>query len=145
MSLKETIQNAIDTMKDGILNITEEMQSEESVQTIHIRKDRKFGSTQTIVINGNCTFTSDNCIAINIEGDVHSVDTQGSVTCRNVTGDIKTMGSVHCDDVGGKVDTQGSVKCGDVNGSVKTMGSVKANNVKGDIDTMGKVTINSRG
>jgi len=145
MSFKETIQEAIDAIKDGILNITKEMQSGETVETIHVRKDSNFSNTHTIVVNGSHIFTSDKCIAINIEGDVHSVDTNGSVHCNDVTGDINTNGSVHCGNVGGDVDTNGSVTCENVEGSIDTNGKVTANNVKGDIDTTGKVIVNSRG
>ncbi len=145
MNIRSRIQEALDTIKDGVLNITKDIQSEETVKTIHVRNNGSFSSKQSIIINGSHTFTSDNCLAINIEGDVHSVDTQGSVTCKDVTGNISTMGSVRCGTVGGKVDTQGSVRCGDIEGSVNTMGSVTANNVKGDIDTMGRVTVNSKG
>jgi len=161
MNLKTKIKNALDSMKDGILNITREIQSTEKVESIQVRKDNKnfSSSSQTIIINGKHIFSSNNCISINVEGDVHSVDSQGSVTCQNVTGNIKTQGSVtcgdvgknidtqgsvRCGDVGGKIDTQGSVTCRDVDGSINTMGRVDANDVKGNIDTMGRVTINNK-
>lgn len=144
MNIKQRFQDALDIMKNGIVTITKEMQSEESVKTIHVRKDR-VSSCSTITINGTHIFTSDSCISINIEGDVHTVDTQGSVTCNDVTGSINTNGSVNCGDVTGNVDTNGSVSCGDVGGDIDTNGRVTANNVKGDIDTMGKVIVNSRG
>ena len=143
MDFKNIIQNGLDTMKDGILNITREMQSSEKVKSIKIRN--KFGSRSSIVINGEHTFSTSNCISVNIEGNVETVDTQGSVQCEDVTGNINTQGSVTCGDVGGNIDTQGSVRCGNVEGSINTMGSVNADNVKGDIDTMGRVTINSKG
>ena len=144
MNIKQRFQDALDIMKNGVVTITKEMQSEESVKTIHVRKNI-VSSCSTITINGKHIFTSDSCISINIEGDVHTVDTQGSVTCNDVTGGVNTMGSVRCGNVGKNVDTQGSVRCNDVQGSVKTMGRVEANNVKGSIDTMGKVVVNSRG
>ena len=145
MNIKKNIQEALDKIKDGILNITKEMQSTESVKTIHVRKDSKYGSTQTIIINGKYTFTSDDCLSINIEGDVHSVDTQGRVECHNVTGNVDTQGRVECGDVGGKVNTQGRVTCRDIQGNINTMGKVEAHDVKGNISTMGKVVVNSRG
>lgn len=145
MSLKDNIKNALDFMKEGVLNITKEMQSSEKVESIRVIKKNSTSIVQTITVNGKHMFSTDNCISINIEGDVKTVDTQGSVTCNNVTQNINTQGSVRCDDVGGYINTQGSVRCGDVHGSINTMGRVEANNVKGDIDTMGKVIINSRG
>lgn len=158
--LKNMFQKALDTTEDGVVSITNDMQSEEKVEKIRVRRPNQMSSSQTIVINGRYTFTTNNCIAINIEGDVHTVDTQGSVTCENVAGNvstqgsvtcknvtknISTQGSVDCGDVGGKISTQGRVTCGDVHGNINTMGKVEANNVKGSIDTMGKVTVNSRG
>jgi hypothetical protein len=143
MKFNNMFQKALDTMKNGIVNITKDMQSEEKVKTIKIRKSNNM-NVSTVTINGSHIFQTSNCIQINIEGDVHSVDSQGSVTCENVTGDVNTQGSVTCHDVGGEVDTQGSVRCENVKGSISTMGSVRANDVYGDIDTMGTVTVNRR-
>lgn len=143
---KQLFKKALEIAEDadGVVNVTKDMQSDENVKSIHIRNDR-VSSCSTITINGTHIFTSDNCISINIEGDVQTIDTQGSVTCHDVEGKISTQGSVTCGNVGKGISTQGSVRCGDVQGSINTMGSVNANNVKGDIDTMGRVTVNSRG
>jgi hypothetical protein len=144
MSLKDSIQKALDSMKKGILNITKEMQTSERVEKIYIRNNKVTGNinTQTIIINGKYSFTSDSCINVNIEGDVHTVDTQGDVTCQDVKGSISTQGDVTCEDVGDLVRTQGDVTCRNVENGVRTMGDVICQNVNGPINTMGDVNVN---
>jgi len=147
MSLKESIQTALDAMKKGVLNITEQMQSSERVKSIHVRKERLYekrdctSGNSTIIINGSYKYRSSKCININVEGDVQTVDTQGDVTCQNVTGDISTQGDVTCKDVGNSISTQGDVTCRDIGRGISTMGDINCHNVNGPITTMGDVTI----
>lgn len=61
---------------------------------------------------------------LEIKGDVGSVQTDLSVNCDNVKGNVNAGGSVICDSVGGNVDAGGSVNCNDVGGDVKAGGSV---------------------
>lgn len=68
-------------------------------------------------------------VSVVCEGDVeaqniHELDAGGSVTCKDVTGNISCGGSVHAGNVGGDVDCGGSVQCGRVEGSIDAGGSV---------------------
>ena len=60
-----------------------------------------------------------------IEGSINSLTSSASVTCGNVTGNVKANGSVRCNDVGGNVTAGGSARCDDVGGNVAAGGSVR--------------------
>jgi hypothetical protein len=62
---------------------------------------------------------------IYIYGDVGSIETDKSVNCDNVKGDIHAGGSVNCDDVNGSINCGGSVNCDNVGGSVTAGGSIR--------------------
>lgn len=163
MSLKDSITKAIKNATNKVAKITKEMMEEEPVKKIHIRKNFQ-SCEQTITINGEYVFktNSDECISIVVEGNVDTIDTQGSVEVKgDVSGDISTQGSVECGNVGGDIQTQGSVRCQDVGRGVHTQGRVECNNilsggietmggvdvqgsVSGDIDTMGSVTVHNK-
>lgn len=59
-----------------------------------------------------------------LEGTIHELRTDASVSCQDVTGNVSAGGSVNCDDVGGAVSAGGSVNCGKVGGSVRAGGSI---------------------
>lgn len=60
-----------------------------------------------------------------LEGEIHRLEVDGSVTCNNVTGSVNAGGSVNCDKVGGNVNAGGSVNCNDVGGNVSAGGSIR--------------------
>lgn len=60
-----------------------------------------------------------------LEGTIHNLKADGSVSCNNVTGNVAAGGSVNCDDVGGNVAAGGSVNCDNVGGKVSAGGSVR--------------------
>jgi len=61
-----------------------------------------------------------------IEGNVENIETDLSVSCNNVKGDIKAGGSINCDNVGGNITASGSVNCDRVNGDINAKGSVNS-------------------
>lgn len=60
-----------------------------------------------------------------LEGAIHNLTTDASVTCGAVNGNVSAGGSVHCDNVQGSVNAGGSVHCESVGGSVNAGGSIK--------------------
>lgn len=63
-------------------------------------------------------------LEISVSGTLARLDTDASVSCEDVSGDVTAAGSVNCDKVGGNVQAGGSVNCDDVGGSVTAGGSV---------------------
>lgn len=63
-------------------------------------------------------------LEIKVTGTLENLETDGSVTCDDVAGDVQAGGSVTCDDVGGNVQCGGSVTCDSVAGSVMAGGMV---------------------
>jgi hypothetical protein len=59
-----------------------------------------------------------------LSGVIGQLDTDLSVNCGDVVGNVRAGGAVNCDDVGGHVIAGGSVNCDDVGGSVTASGSV---------------------
>lgn len=77
-------------------------------------------------------------------GDVHGdVDAGSHVSCGSVSGDVDAGGSVACGAVGGSIDAGGSVTCGAVCGDVDAGGNVECGDVGGDVDAGGNVTCKS--
>ena len=74
-----------------------------------------------------------------LEGIIHELKCDASVTCGPVTGNVTADGSVSCDDVGGSVKAGGSVSCDDVTGSVTAGGSVSCDKVGGSVTAGGSV------
>lgn len=68
-----------------------------------------------------------------LEGVVDTIESDGSVNAREVTGNITSGGSVNCDAVKGNVTAGGSVNCDDVGGSVKAGGSVNCDDIGGSV------------
>lgn len=79
-----------------------------------------------VVIDGqSIAEDSKNVMTIKIvEGSIGELNTDLSVVCENVTGNVKAGGSVSADNIGGNVDAGGSVSCDDVGGSINAGGSV---------------------
>lgn len=58
-------------------------------------------------------------------GKISKLDTDASVSCLDVSGDVHAGGSVNCDNIGGNVNAGGSVNCDDVGGNINAGGSVR--------------------
>ena len=67
------------------------------------------------------------------EGPALNVQSEFSVTCGDVSGNVNAGGSVNCDDVGGDVRAGGNVTCDDVDGSVSAGGDVTCDTVDGSV------------
>ena len=59
------------------------------------------------------------------EGAIANLNTDASVNCNNVGGDVQAGGSVNCENVSGSVHCGGSVKCNSISGNVVAGGSVR--------------------
>ncbi len=59
-----------------------------------------------------------------IYGDIKNIETDKSVSCNDVSGDVYAKGSVNCDNIKGNVNAGGSVNCDDVGGSITANGSI---------------------
>lgn len=59
-----------------------------------------------------------------VEGVINKLDSDRSVNCGDVNGDVNAGGSVNCGNVGGKVNAGGSVNCDRVGGNISAGGSV---------------------
>lgn len=64
-------------------------------------------------------------VEIKWEGDLASLETDASVNCDKVHGNVSAGGSVSCGDVGGSLNSGGSAKCKYAGGSVNAGGSVR--------------------
>ena len=73
------------------------------------------------------------------EGPALNVESQFSVTCDDVQGNVHAGGSVNCDDVDGDVHAGGSVNCDCVDGNVYAGGSVNCDEINGNIQAGGNV------
>jgi hypothetical protein len=59
-----------------------------------------------------------------LEGSVENLQSDASITCGNVGGNVHAGGSVQCDNVKGSINAGGSVQADDVRGSINAGGSV---------------------
>lgn len=81
----------------------------------------------TIYIDGKKVTDKDmpeTILQIEVKGTLASLETDASVNCDSVKGNVDAGGSVNCDTVGGDVNAGGSVNCDDVGGNVTAGGSV---------------------
>ena len=61
-----------------------------------------------------------------VEGSLGSLETDASVTCGDIQGDVSAGGSVTCKDVSGKIEAGGSVRAaGRAGGAINAGGSVR--------------------
>lgn len=74
------------------------------------------------------------------EGSALNIDSQISVTCADVAGDVDAGRDVVCGNVSGDVDAGRDVNCGDVEGDVDAGKTVSCGNVGGDIDAGASVS-----
>lgn len=63
-------------------------------------------------------------LGIEVTGTLASLETDSSVNCDDIAGNVRAAGSVNCDDIGGDVSAGGSVNADDIGGSVTAGGSV---------------------
>ena len=80
-----------------------------------------------IIVNGVEISSSTNIngnIKIKWEGGLVNLNTDRSVECGDISGNVDCGGSVQCGSIGGNVDCGGSVQSGHINGSVDAGGSV---------------------
>ena len=73
------------------------------------------------------------------EGPALNIESELSVNCDDVMGNVTAGGSVNCDDVYGSVSAQGNVACDDVRGNIQAAGNVTCDSVDGDIHAGGNV------
>ena len=66
----------------------------------------------------------ENVMRIEWDGPLANLESDASVTCGDVKGDVRAGGTVQAQDVGGNVQAGGVVQCGDVRGSVSAGGTV---------------------
>ena len=64
-------------------------------------------------------------VEVKVEGTLATLETDASVSCDDVAGNVTAGGSVNCDNVMGSVQSGGSVNCDDVGGSVQAGGSIR--------------------
>lgn len=81
----------------------------------------------------------DRYLEVRVEGELMSLTSDLSVTCQNVTGDVKSGGSVSADDIRGNVDARGSVNADDIGGSVNAGGSVNCDDIGGSVRAGGSI------
>jgi hypothetical protein len=60
-----------------------------------------------------------------VEGRLGNLQTDASVTCGPVEGDVSAGGSVNSGDIGGNVSAGGSIRCGGIGGNVNAGGSIR--------------------
>ena len=73
------------------------------------------------------------------EGPALNIESQFSVICDDVQGNVQAGGSVTCDDVDGNVHAGGSVNCDCIEGNVYAGGSINCDEINGSIQAGGNV------
>lgn len=80
-----------------------------------------------VVIDGKLQDgTVSGVVEVMVSGELVSLETDASVTCEEVKGNVSAGGSVSCGAVGGTVNAGGSVTAGRVGGGITAGGSVRA-------------------
>ena len=89
------------------------------------------GSAQIVINNGTVTVGGKHVVGglsgvVRVEwaGPLASLQSDASVICGDVSGDVDAGGSVQSHNVNGSVSAGGSVNCGAVGGKVRAGGSV---------------------
>lgn len=82
---------------------------------------------------------------ISIEGELLEVQSNYSVNCEDVQGNVNAGDCVNCNDVGGNVNAGDGVNCNDVGKSVNAGDSVNSNDVGGSIQAGDSVHCNDVG
>jgi hypothetical protein len=105
-----------------------------SVITINGRCIEASGSGSISIINGVVKVdgvTIENglhgVVEVKWEGPLANLQTDASVTCGDVRGNVGAGGSVHSADIQGSVNAGGSINCHDIAGSANAGGSIHCN------------------
>ena len=78
------------------------------------------------------------------EGDLASVQSDGSVECRDVQSYVSAGGSISCGAIGGNVDAGGSINCGDIGSNADAGGSINCRDVNGEVYAGGSVIVSGK-
>lgn len=78
-------------------------------------------------------------LTFHYEGPALNIDSQISVTCGDVSGDVDAGRDVTCKIVDGDIDAGRDVNCGDVMGNVDSGRDISCGNVMGHVDAGGSV------
>ena len=101
--------------------------------TININ-GRNYNGTKVVIRDGIIAIddvvqndnSAKNAVDIRVlDGTIFNLETDRSVSCGRVNGNVSAGGSVNCDDVHGDVNAGGSVNCDDIAGHVVAGGSVR--------------------
>lgn len=82
-----------------------------------------------------------NRIEVKYDGEALNVDCYGSLSCRDVMGDVHAGGGVKCGNVKGSVSCGGGITCNDIGGNASCGGGMTCGNVSGNVSAGGGVTI----
>lgn len=94
---------------------------------------RTYNGTRIVVNNGRVTIdgvevkdhgAKNGILRVEVTGNLCELQSDASVSCENVLGDVRAAGSVNCDDVSGNVAAGGSVNADSVGGNIMAGGSV---------------------
>ncbi len=83
--------------------------------------------------------------SVNCDAVYGDLQAGGEVNCDDVTGNLSAGGDVNCDDVAGNVSAGGNVDCGNVEGSVTASGNADCGKVGGSVNAGGNVDCGSVG
>ena len=75
------------------------------------------------------------------EGPALNIESELSIYCDDVMGNVTAGGDAHCDDVYGSVSAQGNVLCDDVHGDIQAAGNVTCDCADGNIRAGGNVNV----
>jgi hypothetical protein len=81
----------------------------------------------------------DTILHVEVTGGLVSLQSDASVNCKDVKGDVTSAGSVSADNIGGNVDARGSVNCDDIKGSVNAGGSINCDDIGGSVRARGSI------
>ena len=128
MSMKKSLFRTLISTKESIVtNATTISQSNGNVtvngktykgKSVVVRNNK-------VIIDGKQVDDKDlpeTVLAIEVKGDLVSLETDASVNCENIKGDVDAGGSVNCGSVGGDVDAGRSDNCGLVGVDVDAAG-----------------------
>lgn len=97
-------------------------------KTISVPSGRNISVCNGVVMVDGVRYGDDDfakhVMEIKVAGDLLSLMTDRSVTCKNVNGIVTAGGSVSCGQVEGDVRAGGAVNCGTVHGNVSAGGSI---------------------
>ena len=75
------------------------------------------------------------------EGPALNIESELSIYCDDVMGNVTAGGDAHCDDVRGNISARGNVTCDDVHGDIQAAGNVTCDCADGNIRAGGNVQV----